>query len=299
MKNNRQSWNDFLFENRNKAYGAYVQRTTAGRNLLKSLLVVVFSLGIAITALSVTSKDEPVIYKRNTPPIHVLAKIEEPPAEKPAVKPIEKTKPVITVKEKSGTDIVPQPTANPPVEHPLASQVDIGISEGDENTGDPNEIGAHNPGENTTGNATGVDNTPESSVPETPKTMNVKQVTKMAIYPGCEKSKNNDELTRCMAEKLSAELGVQLKDFEEIANSKGIEQANARLSFVVDEMGRIVQVRAAKNGDKELSAEAKNALDRISKKMVQKRKYIQPAEASDGSNVKLIFNLPVRYHLER
>lgn len=301
MKKNRQSWEDFLFENRNKAYGAYELRTNAGKTLLKSLLVIVFSLGIAITAFSSSSKDEPVIYDGNRPPTFNLTKIDEGKKEIPPKKVELPPPPKVRVKEKSGADVVPTPKADPPVEHPLAQQTDLGITKGDENSGDAGNLGALNPisDPNNTGDNGNVASQPDPvPVPDTPKTMSSTQVTKMAVFPGCEKSKTNQDLTNCMATKLSQELGIELRDFEDIANKNGIDKANAKLSFVVDRNGKIVQVQAMNGGNKELSAEAQKALNKISKKLVQKGKYIKPAETDDGTAVNLIFNIPIRFDLK-
>lgn len=301
MKKNRQSWEDFLFENRNKAYGAYELRTNAGRNLLKSLLVIVFSVGIAITAFSSSSKDVPVTFDGNRPPIHNLTKIDEFGQKIPPKKVDLPPPPKVTVKEKSGEDVVPTPKADPPVEHPLAQQTDLGITKGDEDSGDAGNLGALNPisDPNNTGNSQTVTDQPDPvPTPDTPKTMNSTQVTKMAVFPGCEKSKTNQDLTNCMATKLSQELGIELRDFEDIANKYGIDKANAKLSFVVDRNGKIIQVQAMSGGNKELSAEAQKALNKISKKLVQKGKYIKPAETDDGTAVNLIFNIPIRFDLK-
>lgn len=301
MKKNRQSWEDFLFENRNKAYGAYELRTNAGRNLLKSLLVIVFSVGIAITAFSSSSKDVPVTFDGNRPPIHNLTKIDEFGQKIPPKKVDLPPPPKVTVKEKSGKDVVPTPKADPPVEHPLAQQTDLGITKGDEDSGDAGNLGALNPisDPNNTGNSQTVTDQPDPfQTPDTPKTMNSTQVTKMAVFPGCEKSKTNQDLTNCMATKLSQELGIELRDFEDIANKYGIDKANAKLSFVVDRNGKIIQVQAMSGGNKELSAEAQKALNKISKKLVQKGKYIKPAETDDGTAVNLIFNIPIRFDLK-
>src|SRR5690606_19888822 len=140
-----------------------------------------------------------------------------------------------------GTAVVPTPKADPPVEHPLAQQTDLGIPESDENSGDAGSLGAHNPivDSNNTGDTGNTASQPDPGlVPDTPKTMNSTQVTKMAVFPGCENSKTNQDLTNCMAAKLSQELGMELRDFEEIANKNGIEKANAKLSFVVDKNGK-------------------------------------------------------------
>lgn len=296
MKNDRQTWEDFLFENRNKAYGAYELRTTAGYNLLKSLLVVIFMIGVAIMAFSKISKGEPIVDKGNIPPIIILDNLDDFKPPKPPEKVEIAVKPQITIKDKSGTDIVPNPISNPDTESPLANQVDLGIAEGPENSGDLNDIGAYNPTTNQANGNTENNTNSQLSTSETPKTMNPRQVTKMAVFPGCENSKNNDELNNCMASKLSEELQFQLKDFEEVAYQNGITDASARLSFVVDRNGRIVQIQAVKTGNKELSAEAQKALNRVSQKLIKKGKFIKPAEANDGTPVNLIFNLPIKYN---
>lgn len=301
MKNERQLWEDFLFENRNKAYGAYELRTSADRTLLKALLSVVFALGLVIVAFSSSAKDTPVAYDRNTPPVYKLEKIEEYRPPVPPEKKIEMAKPIVTIKEKSGSDVVPKPVANAKVETPVAKQDEIGIAKGPEDTGNSDAIGAYNPEGDPNATHTNSNGTSDTGAvepkPEAPKTMNVRQVTKMAVFPGCENAgKSKKELTDCMSAKLNEELSIQMRDFEETASKSNISKANAQLNFVVDKSGRIVQVQSVKGGNDELSAEARKAMDRISKRLIQKGKYIKPAEMDDGTVVNMVFSIPVRYN---
>lgn len=300
MKNEKQSWEDFLFENRNKSYGAYELRTSADRTLLKSLLVVVFTLGIIITAFSSTEKDPMLPYDRNIPPVHNLKKIEDEFV-KPPAKPIVEKPAVITVKKKSGIDVAPTPVNEPKVEKPIAEQKDLGVKEGPEQTGNPDDLGAYNPGgEIADGNDTGIgknngDNRPNGLVSDT-KTVNVREVTQMAVFPGCEKVANTKkELTDCMSLKLKEEIGNQLSDFSMIAEKNNLTKVKAQLNFVVDKNGRIVQIHTVGNGDKILGTEAQKALDRISRRMIQKQKFIKPAQMSDGTEVNMLFSIPVSF----
>lgn len=298
MKNPKQSWDDFLFENRNKAYGAYEIRKTEDRTLLKALLSIVFLFGLAMVAFSTANKEIPVTYEDNKPPvIFDLSDLKDDIPKPVPPKVDEKQAAKLTVEKKSGTDVIPVPVEKPDKEVPLAKTEDLGIAEGPETTDNAN-AGAYNPGGTTntenTGKPEGTDVVENvKPVPEGPKS--ARQVNKMAVFPGCENLKTNNELTACMSQKLIEELGDQLSGFEEIAYKSGIDIANAKLSFVVDKNGKIVQIKAMDGGNKELSTESQKALDRISKRLIQKKKYIKPAQMNDGSSVDMIFMIPVKY----
>src|SRR5690554_6387189 len=55
-KNQKTNWNDFLFENRNKAYGAYQIRNDENWNLLKSTLIGLSIMGLFVAIFSFTDK---------------------------------------------------------------------------------------------------------------------------------------------------------------------------------------------------------------------------------------------------
>src|SRR5690606_11436994 len=71
-----------------------------------------------------------------------------------------------------------------------------------------------------------------------------REVSDMAIFPGCEKFKGDKaKLTNCLYQKLNQELGDQLSDFAETLASRGESQAVAKLQFVIDKNGNIIQVK--------------------------------------------------------
>src|SRR5690606_664212 len=57
-KQRHNSLDDIVFENKNKAYGAYYNRITAGFDLMRSLFITIFGIGILTLVLSFTTKEE-------------------------------------------------------------------------------------------------------------------------------------------------------------------------------------------------------------------------------------------------
>lgn len=300
MKKNQQlSWNDYLFENRHKAYGAYELRTEEGNNLLKSLLLVGFFVGILVTVLSFTSKDTIEEGTTTYCPIDVNVDFTEeiePPVSPPSVTP--KVIPTATVENKD-SDIIPEPKEKPEVEKPLTEQKDIGKLVMPEvgNAGNEGIIkSTGNIGNSGTGENTGTKE-PEV-IKEVKSTFSPREVTKMAVFPGCEKVGNSKKaLQDCMAEKLSGELGIQLDGFGELAKKENIHQASAKLNFIVDKSGKIIEVKAMNGGNQAFGKEAQQALKRISDRLVKKGKYLEPAELDDGSKVNMSFTIPVQFNL--
>src|SRR5690606_1332314 len=303
MKKNQQlSWNDYLFENRHKAYGAYVLRTGEGNNLLKSLLLVTFIVGVLVTVLSFTSKssvemNDGIII--NCPveinPIKIKDEIVNP-----EIPNIPKIIPAATV-DKKDSDVIPDPRENPEVEKPLTQQNDIGkrvMPDMNGNAGGEGSI-------KSTGN-TGISGTGDeggTKQPETPeaddKIYMPRLVSKMAVFPGCENAGTTKKaLQDCRAEKLSNELGIQLNDFGTIASRNNINQAQTKLNFIVDKSGKIVEVKAVSAGDQTFSKEAQDALKRISERLAKKGKYLKPAELDDGTKVNMSFTIPVQFQAQ-
>lgn len=109
-------FNEILFENRNKKYGAYALRMEEGNMLKKSLLIgVAFFASVAIIPLIVNSLQATVI--ENPIPDDVIFTPMDFPVEVPpvVVTPIVPNQPVNTVSLE-----VPTPTKNPEIETPPA-----------------------------------------------------------------------------------------------------------------------------------------------------------------------------------
>lgn len=300
MKTNQHnSLDDIVFENKNKAYGAYYNRMTSGFDLMKSLFITIFGVGILAIILSFTVKEEEETIiscefgvEANLIPITKIPDNIE--------KEITPSTPKIKTIKSDETDVIPTPKDD--VEKQIAlqdnadlSKVNIGDEDinGDENTGikTPKD---YNPQGGGTGDDDGNDGGTKKPE-ENNKIYSAREVTEMAIFPGCEKfAGNKTKLTTCMSEQLNQELGNQL-DFETTAQRQGISEAVAKIQFVIDKSGKIVEVKTINGGNVELSKESKEALERISKRMVQKGKYIKPAKFDDGTPVNLIFTIPVKF----
>lgn len=126
--------------------------------------------------------------------------------------------------------------------------------------------------------------------------LTIREVSHMAIFPGCEKVDVNDKnaLQSCLAKELNNLLGKKLENFGYKMEKDGLVSAVAKLQFVVDKSGKVVQVKAMEGGNKELGEVSENALIEIGKKT----KKIQPATLEDGTPVNLVFQLPVKYVIQ-
>ena len=88
---------------------------------------------------------------------------------------------------------------------------------------------------------------------------------------------------------------IQLNDFQETADRQGFHEAVAKVQFIIDKSGKIVEIKTLKGGNASLSKESRDALERISKRMIQKGKLIQPAKFNDGTPVNMMFTIPVKF----
>jgi hypothetical protein len=123
-----------------------------------------------------------------------------------------------------------------------------------------------------------------------------RQVSHLAIFPGCEKEgvENKSGLTRCFAQKLNERLGDELNLFGDEFRKEGFSAAYAKIRFVVNTEGKIVNVKHLKDpitieANEKLGTAAEFALIDISKTIA----YIIPAKTNDTINVNLQFDLPV------
>lgn len=303
-KRQHKTLDDLVFENKNKAYGAYYNRITAGFDLMKSLFITIFGVGIMALVLSFTVNKEDKTPDPKKVEVILDGTIVNPPKkEEKKEEIIKEDKPAPKVKtiKSNKTDIIPTPkddvekqtemTDNKDISKVIHGDKDI---DGDENTGSKTP----QPGGEEGGTGKGGDDDSGNEAPEQPKksTFTVREVSQMAVFPGCEKfAGNKTKLQTCLSEQLQKELGTQLNDFNDVAQRQGINEAVAKVQFVIDKNGKIIQVKALNGGNVELSKESKEALERIAKRMVQKGKYIQPAKFEDGTPVNLAFTIPVKF----
>ncbi|MET3731235.1 hypothetical protein [Moheibacter stercoris] len=309
MSKHRQlSWDDYLFQNRHKAYGAYALRTGEGRNLLKSLLIGVSFIGILVLVFSFTNKktaeEIPVITCEFGVDIDLTEIPEQPKREKPVLPTAPKVIPPTTTKEKLDSDIIPEPTNEPSNETPLNKNENIGKTEVEDGQEASEGSGVSQVGHTQDGTENGLgDKDGTNDVPEIPaqpeKIFQPRDVSKMAIFPGCEKAtKSKESLQICMAQQLNKELGTQLDNFSTIAERYNIDKATTKLQFIVNHQGKIVQVKAIGGNNQHFSKEAQEAMKRIAERLIQRGKIIQPAEMNDGSKVNMSFTLPVQFMVQ-
>ena len=304
---------DILFENRNKAYGAYELRTTEGNTLLKALCA-----GIGIVALGMggfvysNKTNNNVIYDGDST-YDSITIIDITPIKDDVVEPPkEEEKPIEIKREQLDTKqvkfIVPTPTESPKNEETVASiketeKADLGAENREGTVESTGQIGGGDVSEGKT-NVSGNQNT--STIPagnetkkvvETRKAITASKAKVMAIFPGCEKEakKGNEALTKCMSDKLSNELSYNLDDYNIIAERENVKTATAKMQFIVSKSGEITEVKPANGSDITLGKEAKKALDKINRDLKRKGKLITPAQYEDGTNADLIFSIPVRF----
>lgn len=309
MSKDRQlSWDDYLFQNRHKAYGAYALRTGEGRNLLKSLLIAIGGIILATFILSFTVKDKVTETKKDFySPTFELGNYDDnhqPKREKPVLPTAPKVIPPTTTKEKLDSDIIPEPTDEPSYETPLNKNENIGKTEVEDGQDASEGSGVSQVGHTQDGTENGLgDEDGTNDVPEIPaqpeKIFQPRDVSKMAIFPGCEKAtKSKESLQICMAQQLNKELGSQLDNFSTIAERYNIDKATTKLQFIVNHQGKIVQIKAIGGNNQHFSKEAQEAMKRIAERLIQRGKIIQPAEMNDGSKVNMSFTLPVQFMVQ-
>lgn len=120
-----------------------------------------------------------------------------------------------------------------------------------------------------------------------------REVSQMAIYPGCENFTEKSELTKCLSNKLSEQLADKLSGFADEMSKQGINSAVARISFIISKDGKIINAEKVKGGDRLLSETALIAFNQIAETAPK----IEPAKLEDGTSVNMIFQLPIAFKL--
>lgn len=297
-RKNNISWDDYLFQDRNREFGAYQIRKHASSNLTKSLLIVIFFLGTLVTGLSFTDKKEmpvpdPITEKSVIAnPITVSQKEKK---EKPQE--MGNKKPSALTQKDLDENIMPEPAHNPDRETIINKNTDLGLTRTDDPDADTDNGSAYTGDGNTISTGDNGDGDGATEGSEENKIYNVREISDMALFPGCEKAgPGKKELQECMSAALERELNVQLEDFRQKAHEDGLTSARTRLYFIVDKSGRITNIRAHESGNDILGVEARKALNRIADRLYKRKKYIKPAKLDDGTPVNLNFTLPLYYN---
>ncbi len=111
-------FNEILFENRNKNYGAYVLRNQEGEILQKSLLIgVALFAAMALAPLLINSFSTKTVVTAPTPSGHILKPVDQAPEKKPEI-----VKPFVPPKVNTYDSRVATPTRNAIEPKPVTKQ---------------------------------------------------------------------------------------------------------------------------------------------------------------------------------
>lgn len=287
------SMDDLVFENRNKEYGAYDLRMTENSILLKAFLVGALLAALLIGGIysynTIFKKNDKVetVVDINLQDVEQPEIIEDEPEPPPPPDEPEPEPEVATVKV-----VMPEPKPEPKKEEtvPEIKEMDNKLLGLENKEGEESNSIKSKPQPESKG---------EGKAPAPVGNFTARQVSEMAIYPGCEKFKGDkNKLQQCLSQKLNDELVDQLSDFADILNDRGETQAVAKLQFVIDKSGKIIKVEPMKGGSADLGRESEKALERIASRLSSRGKVIEPAKLEDGSPVNLVFQLPVRYQIQ-
>lgn len=312
---NKQSYptlEEMLFENRNKAYGAYDLRNNGKSTLLKALLIgssilVVFASAIYFLQNKTSSTSA---INENAVTVTIVNLAEHKPK---IVEPkIEEAAPSMKQKDtKQAKHILPEPKKTVEKEATVRNvqeldKHDLSFENREGKIDSDGQVGGGKVNENGNETYTGaqvavVNNTiSESKKPTTPEKINARQAKVMAIYPGCEKvkSQGNDALTKCMSQRLSQDLSNELIDFSAEAERNNLTSAVAKMQFIVNTNGEITQIVPISGSDDRLAKASEKALTTINRRLQQKGKKIIAAETTNGEKADLIFSIPVKFNLQ-
>lgn len=270
LLNNQQRFNDVIFENRNKNYGAYAIRSAYGNTVFKSLLLVTLSsFSIAALAYFVTRTDEvpPVpIFEQIVPQETVTIFENEPtppepaaahPSQPPAPTPANASAIGTVVSDTAAVDTRSQSTVEDP--QPIASTFST--------TGN-SEPGLTGPGNGTT---TGV---PGPGDPVIGDPFEDFGVDSPAEFEG-----GVNALLRFVSSRLRYPETAVIREKEGIVYVK----------FVVDEKGKVGNIILRNNLGFGLDEEARRVVSMIPD-------FKSPAKIK-GKPVKVYYSLPIRFKM--
>lgn len=262
-QNNR--FNEILFENRNKNYGAYVLRNQEGEILQKSLLIgVALFAAMALTPLLINSFSTKTVVAAPIPSSHTLKPVDQTPEKTPDI-----VKPIVPPKVNTYDSRIATPTKNANEPKPLTKQ----------------EIEDAVPGVTTS-----LDNPPVSVV--SPPQIEIPMVTTPAVVPP-KKVDNNPVTTVDVEAKFNGGIDVfrnKVVGNFDTGNFEGSgDLMRTVVTFIVEKDGTISNIKA--NGDNpQFNKEAEQTIRSI------KGKWI-PAKLN-GENVRSYFKFPISMQFE-
>lgn len=107
-----------------------------------------------------------------------------------------------------------------------------------------------------------IDDIPNIKVPD-PVIVDFISVEKVPVYPGCEKYTNNDELKKCMSDKITKLIGKQFN--VDIGSEYGISgRQKISTQFTIDKYGNVTDIKI-RGPHHALENEAKRVINKIPK----------------------------------
>ncbi len=260
QQQNIRSWDDLIFENRNKAYGAYAIRQSYEGGVMKGVLV---SLGLAV-AIIVTADfinggkiieevtEKTIIFTPGPPPI-IKADV---------IPPQQRTLPVRTVNRELPPQVVTTEPVVEPIEEPVTTSTGTeGTTTGTEGTDTGTTIGVDTGTES--GTAAVKNNVPFISVEVMPKYKGgmegmIKTLTKNMRYPSS-------------------------------ARRMG-KEGTVFVEFVVSDLGEVIDVKVIKGFDLDCDKEAVRIIEKLNQ-------WTPGIQNKIAVNVKMV--LPIKFKLEQ
>ena len=264
---------DILFDNRNKAYGAYELRKNYHKRLKKSMMIVTTLLLITVSAPIVASMfDKPIVVDLPNDEPRIIKNVEviipkEPEPKVPEAKPLKPTDPVNTIANTTPIIEVANEVNDadlPPTKEALkdaVSGIENKEGEGTEVLDLPNNDGE------------GTAVIPQEPAPNDNEIFDDVDVSQMPEFPGGE-----EELMRYLAQNI--QYPKQALD--------GNTEGRVLIGFVVNKEGEIDDVKVLRSiGD---------GCDEEAVRVIHKMPKWKPGK-NNGKLVNVFYNLPVTFQL--
>jgi protein TonB len=264
---------DILFDNRNKAYGAYELRKNYHKRLKKSMMIVATLLLITVSAPIVASMfDKPIVIDLPNDEPRIIKNVEviipkEPEPKVPEAKPLKPTDPVNTIANTTPIIEVANEVNDadlPPTKEALkdaVSGIENKEGEGTEVLDLPNNDGE------------GTAVIPQEPAPNDNEIFDDVDVSQMPEFPGGE-----EELMRYLAQNI--QYPKQALD--------GNTEGRVLIGFVVNKEGEIDDVKVLRSiGD---------GCDEEAVRVIHKMPKWKPGK-NNGKLVNVFYNLPVTFQL--
>lgn len=264
---------DILFDNRNKAYGAYELRKNYHKRLKKSMMIVATLLLITVSAPIVASMfDKPIVVDLPNDEPQIIKNVEviipkEPEPKVPEAKPLKPTDPVNTIANTTPIIEVANEVNDadlPPTKEALkdaVSGIENKEGEGTEVLDLPNNDGE------------GTAVIPQEPAPNDNEIFDDVDVSQMPEFPGGE-----EELMRYLAQNI--QYPKQALD--------GNTEGRVLIGFVVNKEGEIDDVKVLRSiGD---------GCDEEAVRVIHKMPKWKPGK-NNGKLVNVFYNLPVTFQL--